>query len=72
LTELGKNSAIDKALDYFIKEISNGNWKVGEKIPSENKLTALTGVSRSSIRSAIQQSIGLVLWRASMEEEPTY
>ncbi|MFT8977830.1 FadR/GntR family transcriptional regulator [Liquorilactobacillus nagelii] len=59
MTELGKNSAIDKALDYFIKEISNGNWKVGEKIPSENKLTALTGVSRSSIRSAIQQSIGI-------------
>lgn len=59
MSNLSKSSAIDKALDYFIQEISSGHWKVGEKIPSENNLTKLIGVSRSSIRSAIQQSIGI-------------
>ncbi len=42
--------------------IAAGQWKPGEKIPSENELCAELGVSRVSVRAAIQKlaSIGLV------------
>ena len=45
--------------------ITTGEWKPGEKIPSENELASLMGVSRVTIRSAIQKlsSLGLVVSR---------
>lgn len=44
---------------YIRKNIQNGNWVVGEKIPSENQLCKELGVSRVSVRSALQQFIAL-------------
>ena len=41
------------------ENIESGNWKVGEKIPSEHELTALLGVSRSSIRQAVSHFAGI-------------
>ena len=46
-------------VDYLKKNIESGNWTVGEKIPSENQMTEELGVSRSSIRTALQYLIGL-------------
>lgn len=48
-----------QVIEYMKKNIENGVWIVGEKIPSENNLTVTLGVSRSSIRMAIQQFIAL-------------
>lgn len=47
--------------NYIQDEILNGTWKPGEKIPSENELAEMLGVSRMSLRSAIQRcnAIGL-------------
>ena len=54
-----RNNVTEKVINFFIDNIADGNWKVGEKIPSENSLTTLLGVSRSSVRAAIQQFVGL-------------
>lgn len=53
-------SNITQQVVQFIKDnIDNENWKIGEKIPSENKLSESLGVSRASIRMAIQQFIAI-------------
>lgn len=53
-------SNITQQVVQFIKEnIDNGNWRIGEKIPSENKLAESLGVSRASVRMAIQQFIAI-------------
>ncbi|MCC8060312.1 MAG: GntR family transcriptional regulator [Clostridiales bacterium] len=46
---------------YLQDEILKGTWKPGEKIPSENELAESLGVSRMSLRNAIQRcnAIGL-------------
>ncbi len=36
------------------KEIENGKWKVGDRLPSERELAQLFGVSRMTLRQAIQ------------------
>lgn len=46
-------------VEYFKDNILSGEWKVGEKIPSENQLTQMLGVSRASVRTAIQQLVGI-------------
>lgn len=55
-----KNASItSQVVDYLRENIESGVWRVGEKIPSENQMVADLGVSRSSIRTAIQYLIGL-------------
>lgn len=36
------------------KDIESGRWKIGEKIPSERELSKIFGVSRMTLRQAIQ------------------
>lgn len=57
-----KNSVTEEVYKQVFGAISNGEWAPGTKIPSENELAKEMGVSRISIRSAIQRlsSIGLV------------
>ena len=40
---------------YMLDNIQSGAWKVGDRIASENTLTRELGVSRVSVRKAIQQ-----------------
>lgn len=46
-------------VQYFKDNITSGEWEVGKKIPSENQLTQMLGVSRASVRTAIQQLVGI-------------
>lgn len=46
-------------MQYLKENIEAENWKVGEKIPSENQLTSTLGVSRSSVRNALRYMIGI-------------
>lgn len=61
-----KNIARKKVKDIIFEQlydlIITGEWKPGQKTPSENALAEEMGVSRISIRSALQQlsSIGLI------------
>lgn len=48
-----------QVIEYIKDNIESGNWKVGEKIPSENELTAFLGVSRSSVRQAVSHFAGI-------------
>jgi GntR family transcriptional regulator, transcriptional repressor for pyruvate dehydrogenase complex len=43
-------------------QLMKGDWKVGEKLPSENELCTLLSVSRVTVRTALQQLeiLGLV------------
>lgn len=54
-----KRNITQQVVEYFIKKIEDESWSVGDKIPSENELTNELGVSRSSIRAAIQQFVGI-------------
>lgn len=54
-----KANITQQVIEYLKKNIENGTWPVGEKIPSENNLTEILGVSRASVRVAIQQFIAL-------------
>ena len=54
-----KNNITEQVVDYYKQQILNGEWKVGEKIPSENLLSVELGVSRASIRSAVKELIGI-------------
>lgn len=54
-----QSNVTEQVVEYLKENISAGNWGVGEKIPSENQLTQLLGVSRTSVRTAIQQLVGV-------------
>ncbi len=47
---------------YLSENIRNGSWPVGSKLPSEHQLCQMLGVSRISVRSAMQHlaAIGAV------------
>ena len=54
-----KSNITQQVVQFIKKNIDNGNWRIGEKIPSENKLAESLGVSRASVRMAIQQFIAI-------------
>lgn len=49
-----KHSAVDRVLDFIKSLILSKKLKPGDRIPSENELTSLLGVSRSSVREAMK------------------
>lgn len=55
LAKLIKSSLTDQIFDHIKDRILSGEWKVGEKIPSEFELSESLGVSRISLRMAIQK-----------------
>ena len=56
--KIEKVNVTEQVVSYLKEHIQNGDWKVGEKIPSENKLTEELGVSRASVSAAIGQLLG--------------
>lgn len=56
---ISHSNVTEQIVQYFKDNINSGSWKVGEKIPSENQLTEILGVSRASVRTAIQHLVGL-------------
>jgi len=47
--------------EYLEKKITSGEYKAGERIPSEAKLCETLGVSRVSVRSAVEKLIAIGL-----------
>lgn len=61
--EQGRPATLRTKIFHNLKQkIELGTWSIGDKFPSENQLCSEYGVSRITIRSAIQQleAIGLV------------
>ncbi len=54
-----KKKATDLALEYIEQKIVSRAWKPGDKISSEKELEEEIGVSRSSIRSAVEKLVAL-------------
>ena len=52
---------VDQAYDYLINHITSGAWPVGSKIPPENELAEHLGISRMTLRTAIQKTNALGL-----------
>ncbi len=52
-------SVTEDVVDYLKEKILDGTWKPGDKISSENELTASLSVSRASVRYAIQHLIAI-------------
>lgn len=55
----GRGKITNSIVQYLRKNIQEGEWKVGERIPSENQLCQELGVSRVSVRNALHQLITL-------------
>jgi GntR family transcriptional regulator, transcriptional repressor for pyruvate dehydrogenase complex len=52
---ISKQYIVDEVYQQIVDKIKDGTWQSGEKLPSENKLCEMFGVSRTSIRSALQK-----------------
>lgn len=61
LQKIEKQNVGDMVFDQLRQGIMSGEWKPGEKMPSENELVRILGVSRISVRSALQRLNGLGL-----------
>lgn len=55
LFEIKKANIGEQVYHQMKNQILNGDWKPGDKIPSENQLMALFGVSRGTVRQAVQK-----------------
>jgi GntR family transcriptional repressor for pyruvate dehydrogenase complex len=55
LKKIDKSSVPQQVFDILRKEIINGTYPVGSKLPSENELVEALGVSRPSVKTALQQ-----------------
>ena len=56
-----KSSVSQQVFDQLRGQILSGSWKPGDKLPSENELAAQFGVSRVTVRNALQKLSGLGL-----------
>ena len=54
-TPIRVDRVADKVADQLIKLISDGMVKMGDRLPSERELAEQMGVSRASVREALQQ-----------------
>ena len=71
----------DAIFDQLKMLILNGEWKPGQKLPSENELKELFGVSRVSVRESLERlkSLGLIETRhgsgsfiRTFDQEPSF
>ena len=62
MQHIQKKKKDELVYEQLYNNIKNNVWKVGEKIPPEPELCESLGVSRVTLRSAIQRlrSVGLI------------
>jgi len=62
LQRLARRSIVDETTDALLAQILHGHWAPGTKVPTEASLTADLGVSRSTVREALNRlaSAGLL------------
>lgn len=61
-----RENVSEQVFKQLKQQLLSGEWKTGDKIPSENELTAAFGVSRVTVRQALQKllAMGLIETRA--------
>jgi len=62
-----KANVSEQVYEQLKKQLLSGEWKPGDKLPSENDLAEALGVSRITVRHAVQKlaALGLVETRSS-------
>lgn len=57
-----RQTVTDQVYDIIVRKIANGTWKKGEKIPSEIDLARELGVSRVTLKMALQKlnTLGII------------
>ena len=53
------NGATKQVYDYIVKKIQTRELKTGDKVMSENELVSTLGVSRTAVRMAMEQLVGV-------------
>ncbi|WP_458319024.1 FadR/GntR family transcriptional regulator [Mycolicibacterium brisbanense] len=59
--QITRVSLVDAVVERLREEIRAGSWAIGSKIPTEAKLVAAYGVSRTSVREAVRSLVQLGL-----------
>ena len=59
-----EKNVTNRVIAYVNENIQSGNWKVGDKLPSEHEICNTLDVSRISVRSALQHFIALGVLRS--------
>ena len=56
------SNVTNQIISYLCQNIRDGSWPLGSRLPSEHQLCQTLGVSRTSVRSALQQlgALGIV------------
>ena len=56
------SNVTNQIISYLCRNIRDGSWPLGSRLPSEHQLCQTLGVSRTSVRSALQQlgALGIV------------
>jgi DNA-binding FadR family transcriptional regulator len=52
-----RSSLVKQIAEQLVERIESGNWKVGERIPPEPELVEQLGISRNTLREAVQALI---------------
>ncbi len=55
IEKINRRTVADQVFHIILKKISSGEWKIGEKIPSEIELAQDLGVSRTTLKMALQK-----------------
>ena len=55
------NGATKQVYDYIVKKIQTRELKTGDKVMSENEIVSTLGVSRTAVRMAMEQLVGVGL-----------
>ena len=61
IQKISRDSISDQVFAQMKEQILRGEWPPGEKIPSENELARQFGVSRITVRNALQKLCALEL-----------
>ena len=57
LQKTTRSSLVKQVVDQLVQRIETGSWTVGERIPPEPELVEQLGVSRNTLREAVQALI---------------
>ena len=68
VNKIKRQSVASQVYEQLKHNIVSGIWTAGEKIPSENQLVKMLGVSRISVREALKQLVSLGLLEARQGE----
>ena len=66
ITPIQKVNVVEEIFEQLESMLIEGTWKPGDKIPSENELSETFGVSRMTVRQALQKmkALGLIETRS--------